>query len=1054
MFLSDLSIRNRTAVGVLVVLIAAVGVYCYLKLPREAFPDVQISMVVVTTVREGVAPADMESSVTMKIEKKLAGLSGVKEIRSSSAEGLSLITIEFLPEVKIDDALQRVRDKVSQAKMDLPGDLKSDPTTTEISFSDMPIMIVNLSGPVSPATMKVISDRLKDRIEIIPGVMSCNVLGAREREIRLEIDPDRVTAYGLTIPEVLGLIPSENVNISAGGMETARVKFNVRTPAEFKNPEDAIHVPLTSRHGKMIFLDDIADVSDTFKDRSSFSRVNGKDSVTLSIQKRAGGNIIEIADTVRAVLAEAHKIVPAGVEFDVTFDMSKRTRRMVADLENHILSGLVLVIGVLMIFLGWRASVIVALAIPLSLMISFAVLLWMGYTLNMIVLFSLIMVLGMLVDDAIVVVENIWRHRQMGVGKVEAARKGTREVAMPVLTSTATKIAAFFPMAFWPGMMGSFMKYLPITLVVTLSSSLFVAMVINPTVAAMFGGHVPTRRRESFLLRGYRAMMTLVMAHRITALSLTVMLLLSLATLYGKYGHGVIFFPQADPEQAIVNVRCPQGTNVNESNRLAKLIEKEVQAIAQSPRYRGNLEYMISNVGSEGGNFFMGGASGPHVANLTLMFRDFEERTAPSADFVADLRERVKDIAGGEVKIEKQRNGPQTGAPVTVQIIGPDFDELARISGQAYARIAGVPNLVNLRSDYEATRPELAFRTDRARAALLGLNSNVIGNYLRTALWGSKVGTYRQENDEYDITVRLPQNRRTDIDDLFLRSVPNPTGSAVPLSSLGVFDYQGGMGTINRLNQKRVVTLTADNEGRQPDEVLKDVQAILKDLPLPAGYEIRYAGEKEEQEKAFAFLGKAFVMALLLIFLVLVAEFNTLSVPFIIMSTVLLSMIGVLIGLLVAGLPFSVIMTGVGAISLTGVVVANGIVMLDFVRGLQRKGMGVVEAAIQASVVRLRPVFLTAVTAILGLLPMATGVSFDFHHLVWATRSESSQFWASMAIAVIYGLAFATVLTLVIVPALYVMIYRQLAKMGLGGLLKAGEPQAEPESVPLPLPKA
>jgi multidrug efflux pump subunit AcrB len=541
------------------------------------------------------------------------------------------------------------------------------------------------------------------------------------------------------------------------------------------------------------------------------------------------------------------------------------------------------------------------------------------------------------------------------------------------------------------------------------------------------------------------------------------------------------------------------------------------------------------------------------------------------------------------VKIEKQKNGPQTGAPVTVQFIGKDFDELARISQKAYGRIQGVPNLVNLRNDYEATRPELAFRTDRTRAAMLGLNSNVIGNYLRTALWGTKVGTYRELNDEYDITVRLPGDRRTDIDDLFQRSVPGPGGSAVPLSSLGTFDYQGGMGTINRLNQKRVVTLTADNEGRQPDEVLKDVQECLAplgrnklipadildwkafcallektndtptgqmarslsgdarkivvkgmssnltgdekatllaelyrpgifglfqgvlakrdfvsdlDLKLPGlseeavslakqdrkqlsgdelgrlnrlvveaaapgvvaksvkfevppGYEVRYAGEREEQEKAMAFLGKAFIMALLLIFLVLVAEFNTLSVPVIIMSTVVLSMIGVLIGLLVAGLPFSVIMTGVGAISLTGVVVANGIVLLDFVRALQRRGLSVVDAAIQASVVRLRPVFLTAITAILGLLPMATGVSFDFHHLTWSLRSESSQFWASMAIAVIYGLTFATVLTLVIVPALYVMIYRQLAKAGLGGLHKlASEEEAAPITLPPPIPKA
>ena len=1033
MIISDFSIKNRVAVMVLVVLIAAVGLYSYFTLAREAFPDVAVPYVAVTTVRDGVSPEDIESSITLKIEKKLTGISGIKEIRSSSAEGMSLIMIEFLPDVKTDDAVQKVRDKVSQARADLPDDVK-EPIVSEISFSDMPIMMVNMSGPISPVSLKLMADELKDVIEVIPGVMGCTVLGGLEREIRLEIDQDRVISYGLTVPELLSLIPSENVNVSAGGLETQGMKFNVRMNGEFVDPEEVDGLLLTTRNGRPIYLKDVAAVTDTFKDRESLSRVNGKESITLSIQKRTGedGNIIEIADRVRAVLAEAQKRVPAGVKFDVTMDMSTQIRRMVADLENHILSGLVLVLVVLLMFLGWRASLIVALAIPLSLMISFTILQMMGYTLNMIVLFSLIMVLGMLVDDAIVVVENVWRHRQMGYGAIEAAMKGTSEVAWPVITSTATKVAAFAPMAFWPGMMGSFMKYLPVTLVVTLSSSLFVAMVINPTICAAAGGFVPRREKEPFLLRHYRRLIELVINYRAASLSLTLLLLVAMVMLYGKFGivRGVVFFPEGDPKTAVINIRSPQGTSIHESDRLAKLVEEKIKV------HEGDLENYVSNVGSAGANIFGGGVGGSHVANQTLSFIDYEQRQRPSADVVAALRQAVADIPGAEIKVEKQKNGPPTGAPVTVQIIGKDFKVLQAVSEQARKMIADVPNLVNLRSDYEAARPELAFRIDRQAAMLYGVNTAVVGNFLRTAIFGSKVGTYRQFNDEYDITVRLPLSQRVAIEDILRLQVPNMQGKAVPLSSLGRFIYVGGLGTINRIDQNRVVTLTADNEGRQADMVLRDVQDRLKTLAVPEGYKISYAGEKEEQEKASAFLFKAFLIALLLILLVLVAEFNSMSVPFIIMSTVLLSLIGVLLGLLVSGLPFCVIMTGVGVISLTGVVVANGIVLLDFTRQLQRRGLGVVQAAVQASATRLRPVFLTAITAILGLLPMATGVSFDFHHMAWATRSESSQFWSSMAIAVIYGLSFATVLTLVIVPALYVSIYRLLEKLGLGGLKK------------------
>jgi len=1168
--ISDHAIRNRTTVLVLVILIVAGGLMSYISLPREAAPDVPIPRVIITTAYEGVSPEDVESSITIKIEKKLTGLKGLKEITSSSAEGLSVIVAEFLPDVRIEDALQYVRDKVDQAKADLPTDSKDfkDPVIQEINISEFPIMMINMTGTISPVTLKAIADELEETIEEVPGVLNVDVLGGLEREIRIEIDPDRVAAYGLTVGELLALIPSEHVNISAGGMETPGVKFNVRVPAEFVEPDEVDHWPLTTRDGRTIYLSDVARVRDTFKDRTNYARLDGVSSITLSVQKRTGENVIRITAIVKAILAEAQKRLPAGVKFNLTLDQSKDIRMMVSDLENNLFAAFVLVLTILMIFLGLRASLVVAVAVPISMLMSFAVISMLGYTLNMIVLFSLVLAIGMLVDNAIVIVENVYRHMQLGYGRFEAARKGTAEVAWPVITSALTTIAAFTPLLFWPGIIGDFMKYLPITVIVVLSSSLFVAMVISPVVCTLVAPRAKPRDHSNFIVRGYKGLLSLALEHRLTAISLAFLGLAAMAIVYVKRGAGLEFFPDVDPRRAIVNIRSPQGTSIRQSDALARLVEQRIEARRQA--YRGVLEHVVANAGSSGESIFGGGTGGPHVSNVTLLFVDYEDRVRPSADVVADLREHLTDIPGAEIKVEKEKEGPPTGAPVTVRIIGRDFKELEKYSGKAKAMIANVPGLVNLRSDLEATRPELAFRVDRKRAMELGVNTFTVGHFLKTSVFGAKVGDFRQFNDEYDITVRLPVSQRSNFDDLLRLRVPSSSGKAVPLSSLGRFEYRGGFGTIHRVAPKRVVTLTADNEGRLADDVLKDVQEILsplgrnrliardvadwgafcaalkqgapsgplarrirerlpsnarrlidqaeadgpadtkdrqaildalngKDvlrsrdlcrpgelanltlpaearalaetprdelttaqvqrlnrlatesalggliaksvkLGLPEGYEVRYAGEKEEQDKAAAFLFKAFGIALLLIVLVLVAQFNTVTAPFIIMITVGLSMIGVLVGLLVSGLPFGVIMTGVGVISLAGVVVNNAIVLLDYTRKLQRRGLDLVAASIEAGTTRLRPVLLTATTTIIGLVPTAIGMGFDIHTLEFYSKSESSQFWRSMAVAVIFGLGFATILTLVVVPTLYVTLYRLAARLGLGGLKKVQTP--------------
>ena len=1032
MIISDVSIKNRTSVAVLVVLIILMGAYSYVTLPLESAPDVPIPLILVTTMYEGVSPTDIETSVTAKIEKELAGLKGVKEIRSSSAEGMSTIIIEFQPDIVVDDAMQYVRDRVDRAKAELPTEAE-EPYLTEINVAEFPIMMVSISGSVSPVQLKEIADQLEDTIEQLPGVLDVNVHGALEREIRLEFDRDRLATYALTIPELLQLIPSENVNISAGGLETKGTKFNVRVPAEFADPGEADNLLIAMRNGNPIYLRDVATVRDTFKDPETMSRLDGADSVTISIQKRVGANIVELADAVKKLLAQTRDRYPDGVKFEITFDESKYIRNMVLDLENNIVSGLILVVGVLMLFVGLRASIIISLVIPLSMLISFAVIQALGYTLNMIVLFSLVLALGMLVDNAIVIVENIYRHRQIGYSRLDAAILGTREVAWPVITSTLTTLAAFLPLMFWPGIMGDFMKYLPITVSITLTASLFVALVISPTVCSIVGGKAQTRS-DNWFMRGYRRFLRTSLEHRFTTLLLSLLLLAGLLISYVKYGSGMEFFPDIDPDQAVVNIRFPQGTNIRQTDELAREVERRVE------EFRSEFEHVSTNIGSAGDAsvVFGGGAGGPHAANLTLVFHDYEVRKNSSAGVIAKIRARLADLAGAEIKVEKQKEGPPTGAAVTIRVVGEDFAILQQESEEARLLIKDVPNLVNLRSDLEATRPELVFRIDRRRAMMLGVNTATVGRFLKMAIFGSKVGTYRQFNDEYDITLRLPVVERMNIDSILSLQVPNAEGKAVALSSLGTFDYRGGYGTINRVNQKRVITITGDAEGRLGPAVLQDVQARLAKLTLPAGYEIKYAGEKEEQDKALAFLSKAFVTALLLVTLVLVVQFNSLAVPSMIMFTVGLSLVGVIVGLLVCSLPIGIIMTGIGVISLAGVVVNNAIVLLDYTRRLQKRGMDLIGASVEAGATRLRPVLLTAGTTVIGLVPMALGVSYDFHKFEWALRSQSSEWWRSMSVAVIFGLSFATVLTLVVVPTMYVLFYR---------LFPSFSPKADPEEI-------
>lgn len=1016
MLISDVSIDRRSTVFALMLIILVVGIYSYLVLPRESSPDITIPYVLVVTPYEGVSSGDIESLITHPIERKLKGLKNVEEIRSISAEGSSMITIEFTPDVDIDNALQWVRDKVDQAKGDLPTDLENDPSILEINISEFPIMMVAISGPVDETVLKVVGEELEDRIEQIPGVLDVVITGGREREIRVEFDPDRLFAYRISLSEVIRAIKQENVNIPGGSIDIGRGKYLLRIPGEFTDPAEIDNLVLTERDGRVIYFKDVAKVVDTFEDRTSRARLGGEQSVSLAVKKRTGVNIIEVADRVFALLQSAEREIPAGIELSITMNQSKDIRRMVSELENNIITGLILVVTVLFLFLGLRNSIFAALAIPFSMLLSFSVLQLLGITLNMVVLFSLILALGMLVDNAIVIVENIYRHMQEGNSGIRAAKIAAAEVGWPIISSTLTTLCAFFPMTFWPGIMGEFMKFLPITLIITLSASLFVALVINPTLCGHFMSLSEkadlTEREPAKIIQIYGNSLAWALRHRLLVVMGSFALLIGITLAYVVLGHGVELFPDIEPNRAFVEIKAPEGTNLEASNQLALQVERFA---LKEPDAR----FIVTEVGVSSSEQGGGESVQSNLSKITLDFLDREERQEDSRDVLDRLRNLVAPMPGAEFKVEKQEEGPPTGPPVSVEISGEEIEVLDRLVAQARALIKDVTGLVDLKDDFSKAKPEIRVDVDREKASLLQLSTAEISEMVKAAISGTKLGVYREGEDEYDIIARMPEERRTSVADIENLLVPAVDGSPVPLSTIANIRLSAGFGSIRHIDQKRVVTISADTFGRNSNEVLQEVQQRLQELKLPSGYQINYSGEQEEQQKAAAFLSKAFVAAILLIMLVLITQFNSLLQTLIVMTSIVLSLTGVFLGLMITVTPFGIIMTGIGVISLAGVVVNNAIVLIDYINQLVRDGMELNAALIRAGTVRFRPVLLTAVTTILGLLPMALRVSYDFKTLTWEIGGESADWWAPMAVAVIFGLAFATLLTLVVVPVLY-----------------------------------
>jgi multidrug efflux pump len=1044
----NLAIDNSVAVYIMILLIVIVGWISYTSMPREAAPDISIPLVIVNVPYPGVAPSDIEGLVVQPLERDLQSLADVKQITSVAKEGMGTVRVEFNTGIDIDEALRRVRDKVSSAKPTLPADIL-EPIVSEINFSEFPIMVVNVGGDIGLARLKKVAESLQDQIEAIPGVLRADLNGGLQPEIQVNCDVYRLKAYQIGFDDVVNAIRGENLSIPGGSIDDGSQSFSVRVPGEFKEVRPIEDVIIKIQNGRAIYVRDVATVELSFEDTRTNARLNGTDVVSLQVRKRAGENLLRIADEVHKIVAAESGTLPSGIILSVSNDQSKNIRRSVNELENSIFTGMFLVVLSLFMFFGLKNSLLISTSIPLSMLIAFIIQSAMGITLNFVVLFGLVLVLGIVVDDAIVVIENIYRHQQVfNKPPVQAAREGIAEVAVPVLTSTLSTVSPFIPLLFWPGVVGDFMWFMPMTLITTLGASLFVANVISPVQGAKWINYHeeiakakkalehPTWWRKynpitwiyhktdevafPWMQDKYALTLRWALARKWMSIGGAVGLLVISIILQITLGTGVEFFPTTDPQLVNVRIEAPPGTALEVTDAISHEVERRVDAVAG----RKDVEFLSASVGSSDDMFDFGGLGTSNKAGIGVNFHEKAKRSQSSAVTVEEIRQAVRGIPGADIRVAKQEMGPPVGAAVSVEISGDDYAELARVSSDLRNMIRDIPGLVDLKDDYNPGKPEVEVVVDREKAGLLWTSTGQIAGTVRSAITGSEASKYRVGEDEYKIRVRLREDQRSSVNDLENINVSfmNRRGQMLSIPIIAVADIRrsAGVSEIRRKDLKRVITVTGNVEGRVASEVLDEVKVRLEKAELPAGYALRFTGKDEEQNKAAAFLGRAFLFTILLVFMTLVMEFNSVKVPIVIMLTVPLALVGVLFGLLITRTPFSVIMTGVGVIALVGIVVKNAIVLLDFVKQKRDEGgMTLDDALVEAGRTRLRPVMLTAATTVLGVVPLATGFDFDWRELHFVVGAESAGFWGPLGIAIISGLTFSSFLTLVIVPVVY-----------------------------------
>ncbi len=1134
--LSTAALKNDNTVKLVILLLTIGGLFSYIKMPREAFPDVAAPEVFVTTPYPGNSAEDIESLITRPLEKEFKKISGIDEIKSTSKSGFSSIDVKFTFDVDPDKALEDVKDKIDDAMgdRDWPKDLPQNPHAMKLDFSELkPIMNVNISGDYTASKLKKFAEYLQDKIEQLPQISAADIRGVQDKEVEVAVDLNEMLSRDISFNNIERTIKNENLTISAGDLKENGVRRNVRVIGEFKSPKDIENLIIRKAKDKVTYLKDVAKVYYKQQDAESYAREFGKPVVMLDIKKRSGANQIEASDEIKKIIEETKaKVFPKNLHVSITNDLSNRTRTQVSDLENSIILGMLLVIGVLMFFMGFRNALFVGIAIPLSMLMSFLILSAFGITLNTMVLFALVLALGMLVDNGIVIVENIYRYREEGYKPFEAAKYAVGEVAWPIIASTATTLVAFIPLAFWPGIIGNFMQYLPITLITVLSSSLFVALVINPVLTKnymrMTEQALPAKRVwrnfALFLIAGIIAFAIKVFVidddnttgksafnvigflfillalwqlfynfllvdairwfqqkflpwlekiyEKLLRYALkgknvyafffgTVLLLILSALLLKAFPPKISFFPNTQPNQIYVYIEHPIGTDIDVVDKFTQKMTQKIRKYLKDNKYEYLVTSIIEQVGEGTGDPNKGpqGGKTPNRSKIILDFVDYKYRKGVNTSILLnDIRELVKGYAGIKVSADKDQKKPPTGAPVDLELVGDNYDQLLNeaIKVKKYLDDAHIPGIEALQIDVDKNKPELPVYIDREKAGRLGIKTGQIGMAMRTALYGKEVDRYKDGDDDYPINVRLAKKYRYDRQSLLNQKIvyrDQQTGRivSVPVSAVASMKSTSSFSAIKRKDLKRVIAITSNVlEGYNANEIVQKLEKLMKLYKLPNNISYQFQGEQKEMKKNMSFLAKALMIAIFLIFLILVTQFNSMTTPFIIMLTVVLSMIGVFLGLIILRSDFIVVMTMIGIISLAGIVVNNAIVLLDYtLLTIKRKRLAegideeaptpiniVHESIVEAGKTRLRPVLLTAITTVLGMVPLAIGLNIDFIGLLTHfdpniyLGGENVAFWGPLAKAVINGLTFATFLTLVIVPVMFFIQYRIKQRFG------------------------
>ncbi|MEL0612947.1 efflux RND transporter permease subunit [Marinomonas arenicola] len=1018
--------RSRTVL-LLFTLVLIAGAVSYIEIAKESTPDITIPMAYVSVTLDGISPEDADSLLVHPLEQELKGLDDLKKISSTASENHASIILEFNQGTNIDQAIIDTQEKVNRAKSELPDDA-DEPTVTEINLSTFPVLRINLSGNVGFSTLSRVANDLQDQIEGTKGVLEAQISGDREQQAQIIIRPEQLNSYHLNLSDVANFVSGNNQLVAAGNLDTGAGRFPLKVPGLLKTKEDILNLPIKVDGDNVVKLGDIASGELTFEDPSSYARVDGKSSISLAVSKRVGANIIDTLDAVKALVKKNSEQWPEGIEYSLSQDESSNIKTSLNDLFNNVLTATLLVMIVIVWALGIRSAILVGLAIPGAFLAGILLLNIQGYTINMVVLFALILSVGMLVDGAIVVTEYADRKLAEGANKKDAYSEAAKRMAWPIIASTATTLAVFMPLLFWPDIVGEFMRYLPITVIATLCASLVMALIVLPTLGSLIGKKGSYSNNTLMSLRiaengdlsklkglsgWYSRVLTRLVEIPIWVLLFVVSLLIGVQVIYGLYGKGVEFFPNIEPDVANLEIHARGNLSLKEKDALVHKVEN---LLAGNP----NLKTLIATTFDSPGNT----DAADSIGKISMEFIDWSQRE-PANEILKQIRQKTAQIPGILVTTEVQQDGPQSGADIQLELSSDYSQPLNEAADLISQQLRSQSSIISVEDDRSLPGIEWRIEVDRAKASRYGVDMNTLGNVVKLVSNGLILSDFLPEgaDDKIDIVLRYPVNQRS-LEQLDQLQIPSSQGP-IPASNF-IHRYAGPkQGVINRTDGKKTITIDANvQDGVVVNNVINQIKAQL-DSELPNMVSYQFRGNTENQQKSTDFLMKAFFVAFFIMAIILVTQFNNFFQCILILSAVIFSTIGVFIGLMLKGQPFGVVMSGVGVIALAGIVVNNNIVLIDTFNTLRAQGMKVREAAIRTGVQRLRPVMLTTITTILGLVPMVFQLNVDLIHQSISVGAPSAQWWTQLSTAIAGGLAFATPLTLILTPCLLVLGYRR-----------------------------